>query len=100
MDCFVLPSKWEGLPVTLMEAQASGVACVISDIVTEEADITNNVTRISLNQSVDFWAKKLENIRRNFVRESTRIQIIDNGFDVSKEVLYLITKYKKIVGVD
>ena len=76
IDCFVLPSKWEGLPVTLMEAQASGVACVISDIVTEEEDITN------------------------FIRKSTRVQIIDNGFDVSKEVLYLITKYKEVVGVD
>ena len=100
IDCFVLPSKWEGLPVTLMEAQASGVACIISDIVTEEADITNNVIRISLNQSMNFWAQKLEDIRMNFIRKSTRVQIIDNGFDVSKEVLYLITKYKEVVGVD
>lgn len=48
-----------GLPVTLMEAQASGVACIISDIVTEEADITNNVIRISLNQSRNFLGTKI-----------------------------------------
>lgn len=38
LDVFVMPSLYEGLPVTLVEAQASGVPCVISDGITEEAD--------------------------------------------------------------
>ncbi|QDY44832.1 glycosyltransferase family 1 protein [Planococcus glaciei] len=43
MDLFLFPSLYEGLPVTLIEAQASGLPCVVSNTVTEETKITNHV---------------------------------------------------------
>ena len=36
-DCFLFPSLWEGLPLSLIEAQASGLACVASDVIDEGA---------------------------------------------------------------
>ena len=43
MDCFLLPSRFEGMPITLVEAQASGLRCVVSDTVTREANFSGNV---------------------------------------------------------
>ena len=56
MDVFVFPSKLEGLPVTLVEAQKSGLPCVISDTITKQVTISNLVKRISLSQSAEVWA--------------------------------------------
>ena len=38
-DVFIMPSRWEGLPVSLVEAQAAGVRCVVSDVITDEIDM-------------------------------------------------------------
>lgn len=57
LDVFVMPSLYEGLPVTLVEAQASGVPCVISDGITEEADAgLGLVKRLSLKEPPRQWA--------------------------------------------
>lgn len=57
LDVFVMPSLYEGLPVTLVEAQASGVPCVISDGITEEADAgLGLVKRLSLKEPPGQWA--------------------------------------------
>lgn len=58
MDVFVLPSLWEGLPFTLVEAQAAGLPCVISDVVSDESIVTDLIKKESLKQSAEIWAKK------------------------------------------
>lgn len=56
-NIFLFPSKFESLPVALLEAQAAGVKCVISKDITVDADIFQDiVTRVSLNNSPEFWA--------------------------------------------
>lgn len=56
MDVFLFPSLWEGLPLTLIEAQAAGLRCIVSDSVTTEVSISS-CTYLSLKESNDLWAQ-------------------------------------------
>ncbi|MFR1571746.1 MAG: glycosyltransferase [Faecalibacterium sp.] len=57
MDAFFLPSFFEGLPVTGVEAQAMGLSMVVSDTVTREMVYTDLVDYVSLNDTPEAWAK-------------------------------------------
>ena len=57
MDVFVFPSLYEGMPNTVIEAQATGLPCVIADTITREANITGLVQYLPLTLPVSDWAK-------------------------------------------
>ena len=57
MDAFVFPSLYEGMPNTVIEAQASGLPCLISDTITREANVNGFVKFMSLNETYQKWAK-------------------------------------------
>ena len=56
MDLFIFPSFFEGMPNVIIEAQATGLPCVISDSITKEANITGSVKYISLDNEAEYWA--------------------------------------------
>lgn len=56
IDCFLLPSKYEGLPVVGVEAQCSGAYCLFSDRITREAKITDSAQYLSLKTPAADWA--------------------------------------------
>ena len=58
-DVFFLPSRYEGLPVVGIEAQAAGLPCLMSDAVTKDTAVTPLVTFFPLNASIRAWAQKL-----------------------------------------
>ncbi len=60
MDLFLFPSHFEGLPIALLEAQAAGLPCLVSDTVTRECDtVTELIEHESLKQSAEAWAQRL-----------------------------------------
>lgn len=61
MDVFFLPSLYEGFPVALVEAQAAGLPCVISDSITKESVLTDQVQVIGLEEPTEVWVNALSN---------------------------------------
>ena len=59
MDCFVLPSRFEGLPVVGVEAQAAGLPCFFSDRVTDEIVLSPGAVRVPLEEDDGAWAGKI-----------------------------------------
>lgn len=63
MDVFVFPSLWEGMGLALIEAQAAGLPCVISDRVPTEADVVPAlVTRLAVGEPAESWSSAIERI--------------------------------------
>lgn len=79
MDLFLFPSLYEGLPVVLVEAQAAGLKCVVSNTITQESDITGGVDFISLKKTPEEWASKI--LSTSFDRKDTSKKIQDAGYD-------------------
>lgn len=62
MDMVVMPSLFEGLPLTLVEEQANGLSIIASDTITPDANITGNVHFLSLSENVSSWVKSIQKI--------------------------------------
>ena len=58
-DCYIMPSLYEGLPVAAVEAQCSGLPCVMSANITKEVALTKATCFLSLDESVDVWADEV-----------------------------------------
>ncbi len=57
LDVLVLPSLYEGFPISLVEAQVNGLKCYVSDVIDDEVNITGNIKFVSLEKKAEEWAK-------------------------------------------
>lgn len=82
MDCMVFPSLHEGFPLTLIEAQASKLPCIVSDTVSDTVKLNDNLCFKSLDDSIEAWCNAIDKViaaDRNSIDNSRLV----NEFDLS-----------------
>ncbi len=90
MDVFCFPSFYEGMPNTIIEAQANGLNCIISDTITRECNLTGLVDFLSLSSSPEYWADAItqkpgrychdDEIRYDFTQKGYNIEGVVKQF--------------------
>jgi len=92
MDVFAFPSLWEGLPMTVVEAQAAGLPCVLSDTITKEVNVSPLVEYLPLGDA-EQWADALLTRR---ARMDVSENIARAGFDIRSSVRRLTELYTEL----
>lgn len=95
-DCFLFPSSWEGLPVSVVEAQAAGLPCFISDTITDEVVLTDLVKKLPIKQGENCWIKAIEEC--DFERRDVTQNIKEAGFDADNTSNWLKEFYISIIA--
>ena len=85
MDLFLLPSLFEGLPVTLIETQASGLPALVSDRVTREMDKVGLIHFLPLDDHAACWADAILNTDINKERSAYAEKMLDAGYDIADQ---------------
>ena len=97
MDIFLFPSLFEGLAISLVEAQASDLPCVIADTISQSTILTEKIVALSLNDTPEKWAKTVLDYAKKWNREDQVTLIEDKGFDIGENARrltnYLNQKY-------
>ena len=86
-DCLIMTSDFEGLPFVLVEAQASGLPCVVIDNVSAESKLSDLVTFVKNDAPLSLWADEIKNaLSTNPQREKYCNIVKDKGFDIKTTV--------------
>lgn len=93
MDVFLMPSLYEGFPAALVEAQTSGLPCIVSDLISKETEITSLVHYQPL--VVSQWVKETEEIYKKRVqRKSMHSEIRAAGYDLQEQIRKIEKAYE------
>ena len=94
MDAFLMPSLYEGLPLVLVEAQAAGLPCLISDSIPHDCDLEGSIiARLLLSASAEQWAEALADIFGRPERAGGAAIVKRAGFDARETASWLQTFY-------
>lgn len=98
MDVLLFPSHFEGLPLTIIEAQANGLKCILSNCITTEVNITGNVKYVSLSKNADEWCDKVLEYKIGYERQNMYTKICKSGYDVKESAKWLEKFYSGIIN--
>lgn len=97
MDVYILPSRFEGLPVTGIEAQATGLPCFFSDAITERCGILKSTKFLPLSRAPEYWAKEI--LKEAVIKDrSAAVYSVRNaGFDIQHTVQQVESGYRRSI---
>lgn len=93
MDCFVFPSLYEGLGIVAVQAQNSGLPCVVSDQVPREADVTDTLRFLSLSASCQEWGAAVL-AQQGALRRDQSDKVKEAGYDIAQSAGELAGYYQ------
>lgn len=96
MDVFLMPSYFEGNPVTLVESQAAGTPCVIADHITDEIDLHIGLcSRCSLNDNATVWAHECMEAKNKRIDDFDIIYnaLCERGYNLKINTKTLLSEY-------
>lgn len=91
-DIFVFPSIFEGLPVSLVEAQANGLPILVSDSVSAEIKLSSTVEFYSLDKGTKAWADKIK--RMDYKRTDTKKEMLKSSYSIETTIDKLAKIYQ------
>lgn len=97
MDILVLPSRYEGLPVVGVEAQAADLPSLLSDKITSDIKMTDSVTFLSIKKSAKTWAEKIFDLCR-YKRKVDFRGLQKYGFDIERQGNHMLVYYLNALG--
>lgn len=99
MDIMVLPSLYEGLPNVVIEGQMSGLPCLLSDRITKECRVMENIVYLPLEAGAKAWADYIAGIKvndRNEKRNEVRKKMAESGYDIEVNAAKLKELYMSL----
>lgn len=99
LDVFVFPSTYEGLGLVLLEAQASGIPCVVSEAIQPEADMNLNlINKLALSDHSEYWAHQITQLigKKETNQEKIRQQFNNSIYCIEKSMQRLTDIYSTV----
>ncbi len=98
MDFYLMPSRFEGFPVSAVEAQINGLPCILSDSITKEVRMSDHCVFWSIEEKPDEWAERLYQWKAGLheeIRKKGYQAAWEQGFDISRTAERILQLYKE-----
>jgi len=96
IDIFCMTSRFEGLPVSAVEAQANGLPCILSDKMTVETRILSNCQFLSIEDSPKVWSDEIQKIELQTNKRDCATALLKKaGFDINDSANKILNIYRQ-----